>query len=47
MYIMSPIYNFSEVTAGGEVVAEVDRTTLSGNSLLHASIQVDKTPIVT
>jgi hypothetical protein len=46
MYIMSPVYNFSEVTDGGEVFAEVDTTTLSVTSLRHASMQVVKTPIV-
>jgi len=45
MYIMSSVYRFSEVTDGGEVVAEVDTTSLSVTSLRHASMQVVKKPI--
>ena len=37
---------FSEVTNGGELVTEVDTTSMSVTSLRHASIQVVKTPIV-
>jgi hypothetical protein len=46
MYIMSPVYSFSEVTDGGEFVAEVDTTAPSVTSLLHASKRVVKKPIV-